>query len=138
MVHGRRRGRKEKVTYCYHYYFGVHLALSSIRGSKHVPFYYGDDEEERYYVGCFPAVEAVGHALKDELGDEWEWHIESREERLRKGRGKTRWVGGGEGLASTKLRSSWLAGDLVRGVYTSRLLKIHEPYVSQSHVRYLD
>lgn len=55
----------------------MHLPLRGVGGTEHVPFYYGDDGDEGYYVGCFPAVEAVGHAFEDELGDERERHVES-------------------------------------------------------------
>lgn len=71
--------RECRGAHCYHHYFGVHLPLGGVWGAEHVPFQNGDDGEEGYYVGCFPAVEAVRHALEDELGDEWEWHIETRE-----------------------------------------------------------
>ena len=73
-IRGEGRGGAEW-TYCYHYHFRVHLTLGRVRRAKGIPFYNRDYEGETYYVGGLPAIDAMRHALKNDLGDERERHI---------------------------------------------------------------
>lgn len=50
------------------------MALGGVRGTERVPFYNGDQKEEPNDVGSLPAINAMGHALENDLGDERERH----------------------------------------------------------------